>query len=150
MNLIELKNIKIDVMRMMYDTFSNAEVQSKVIDTNRNRLSDKGTRVTGEKIRTFAAPSYGVYAVSTVKIKQGKGQRTDIVTLKDTGKWHSSLELKVSRREAIIKDDGYLKETIAENLDIENVLGFGDEDKNKVIEIIKPQLIKQLKTTLKL
>lgn len=88
--------------------------------------------------------SYKPYAPSTIKRKKKKGQPTNRVTLKDTGKWYKSLKLiyDVDGFYIVSTDDKhkYLKERYGEK-----ILKLTREHLNEVIRSFRPELAEKLK-----
>jgi hypothetical protein len=74
------------------------DVQDEIIRINtEDQLEEEGIDSLGRKL--------GDYAPSTIAYKRRKGQRYDHVTLKDTGDFYNSFNVKVNVNEIIIDAD---------------------------------------------
>lgn len=80
-HIAHFRNIESNLNAIILDIVRDYEAE--ILDMNTERLATKGTTNKAQKI----VPEYRPL---TVQIKRIKGQRTDIVTLKDTGDFHSS------------------------------------------------------------
>jgi len=110
----------------------------KVVDIERERLFD-GKTYTGESI----TPEY---AQSTVNIKTKKAQPTDRVTTRDTGYFHSRLELQVSKSVVTFTSDDGVQIYLEKKYD--NLMGLTEESKElmitDIINRVNPKLFKKL------
>lgn len=107
-----------------------------------NQLYEKG--INGNKVEIA---SYAPYRPSTIKYKSKKGQPTNRVTLKDTGKWYSSLEIAFDVDGFFITSatdnikSGYLKRKYGDR-----ILRLTNENLSYVLnEYIRPKLKEHLK-----
>lgn len=104
-----------------------------------DQLYDKG--INGDEVEIM---SYRPYAPSTIKRKKKKGQPTNRVTLKDTGKWYKSLKLiyDIDGFYIVSTDDKhkYLKERYGEK-----ILKLTREHLNELIHNLRPELAEKLK-----
>jgi len=90
LNIIEnLENIDVNTV---IDRFFK-ENKDFILELNKEQLHDFGERSDGSKI--------GKYSRYTKIIKRRKGQITDHITLKDTGKFYKSFTLKLQGNELI-------------------------------------------------
>ena len=62
-----------------------------ILDLNKSQLNDEGVNAKGEEIMNYAP-----YSPYTIKLKKGKGQPFDRVTLRDTGKFQAGFKLVVT------------------------------------------------------
>ncbi len=109
------------------------------------QLYEKG--INGKNIEIM---SYRPYKPSTIKYKSKKGQPTNRVTLKDTGKWYSSLSVEFDV-------DGFFITSLTDNVKSgflrkkygDEILRLTNEDLNIVIrQYIRPALEEKLKAYL--
>lgn len=107
-----------------------------------NQLYEKG--INGNKVEIA---SYAPYKPSTIAYKSKKGQPTNRVTLKDTGKWYGSLEIAFDVDGFFITSatdnikSGYLKRKYGDR-----ILRLTNENLNYVLnEYIRPKLKEHLK-----
>lgn len=152
MKLNDLKNIaasKIEPFKILQDLFNRANLQKETIRLNQRQLFEKGINTRGTELRTYFAVAPNVYAYKTIEYKQKKGQKTDVVTLRDTGNWYNSLRLRVESDHAQIYDDGYLENTISENIDVTDILGLTEENTNELKKMIIPMVREQIKMNIK-
>lgn len=132
--------------KIMEKIFGQPFYRKRVITLNQNQLFLKGITARGTVIRTYAANSPNVYSHRTINIKQAKGQKTNVVTLKDTGEFYSSFTVKNNPKDLTItanfkKPGG----NISDNVDITDVLGLTDENKETIQKEIMPQMIEEVK-----
>lgn len=115
--------------------------ETLVLDLNRDQqLFDEGKDSTGKDIR----PRYTPF---TVAIKRSKGQPTDRVTLKDTGRFHASFRIIYgSDNFELIALDSKTNRLKAKYGD--KILGITDPNLQTLIDIFKPELIQKLRKLL--
>lgn len=114
------------------------EVQEEMIRINtEDQLEEEGIDSLGRKL--------GNYAPSTIAYKRRKGQRYDHVTLKDTGDFYNSFNIKVNVNEIIFDADDFSKydQPLFEVWGVD-VLGLTDENMNYIKEMIVENYIKFL------
>lgn len=81
--------------------------QDFILDLNREQLNDKGITSQGEEIF-----SYAPYTPYTIRKKQKKGQPTDRVTLRDTGKFQAGFRLVVTQGSYRVTSDDHKTESL--------------------------------------
>jgi hypothetical protein len=139
-----IKNISLnDIVKK---AFQSSYIQKLVIQYNQQQLYEKGIDSTGTIIKTFLAHTPNVYADRTIIIKQGKGQRTDVVTLKDTGAFYESMQVTSKDKYIEItanfaKSDGNMNK----NIDTTNILGLTDYNKEDLQGFLRPVVSSELK-----
>lgn len=110
----------------------------KVVEIEKDRLYS-GKTYTGESIKPEYAPR-------TVQIKTLKGQPTDRVTTRDTGYFHSRLELQVSKSLVTFTSDDGVQIYLEKKYD--NLMGLSEESKElmitDIINRVNPKLFKKL------
>ncbi len=123
--------LSLDVDEIALEISKTNQFKRLVIELNTQRqLFDKGEDSTGRTLESIG----GEYSPYTVNIKEEKGQPTDRVTLKDTGEFYSSFEVKPFFGGFIIdanpiKDDTNLFEDWGED-----VVGLNDENLELIIK----------------
>ena len=127
--------------------------EESILSANVSQLSDYGINSQGVSIMDYAP-----YTAYTIKKKQEKGQRTDIVTLKDTGSFQSDFYIQYNPDGFYIfsKDEkagslGYRYTNPRYQSGFDNYVIFGLTSENwaKIIENeIRPNLIQQTKELL--
>lgn len=91
---------------------------------------------------------YDPYKPSTIAIKERKGQPTDRVTLRDTGAFHKSFYIEYGDNEFTITAEDWKTPLLMERYG-GGIMNLTDEHLNSLkVGILKPELIKQLKTIL--
>lgn len=112
------------------------DVQDEIIRINtEDQLEEEGIDSLGRQL--------GDYAPSTIAYKRRKGQRYDHVTLKDTGDFYNSFNVKVNVNEIIIDADDSSKynKPLFEVWGVD-VLGLTDDNMNYIKEMILENYIK--------
>ena len=135
-------------VRAIYN--ENEEPRGLALSMNKSQLNDFGVDTNNEQIRTYAANMPDVYAARTINIKRDKGQRSDIVTLKDTGKYQKTFRTKA-------KSDGLQftansqkgKDDIANWVQIDNVLGLTSDNLRRLNFVLRSLLIRKYREGLK-
>jgi hypothetical protein len=94
--LIELakKIIAIDPNALVNEVLKDPFTQKWILDLNfQDQLFKDGIDKKGKKLKSHIAAAGGVYAASTIKYKERKGQPVDRVTLKDKGDFYESAKI---------------------------------------------------------
>lgn len=107
-----------NIFDMLDLIFKLSEIQNKAIEFNREQLQE-GKDVNDNTINTIGGNPYRPY---TVRIKKSKGQETNIVTLKDSGKFYKTFRFKtVQNGYEIIadfqKEDGDIRDNFFNRFD---------------------------------
>ena len=140
-----LKRLRaIDVNAELNQVLKSLESQIIALNTD-EQLFKKGITISGAKI----VPKY---AQSTIKRKRKLGQPTNRVTTRDTGGYHQAFDVRFGQTEFEIVVEfqtnrgfdlaGYL-ETHYKGLE-----GLTEESINKLIGLVKPLLINEIKRKL--
>jgi len=88
----ELKALfQVDVYVLLDEIFSKDYIQKEVITFNQDQLLD-GTDATGKKINTIGGTPY---RKSTISFRRRKGLPVDRVTLRVTGEFYETFEVKI-------------------------------------------------------
>ena len=116
----------------------NKSIQFNAIRLNRQvQLYQQGVDVDGKKMQSYKAQGSNVYSNYTIRLKEEKGQVTDRVTMRDTGKLYSTFDTKVVKGELILMAD-----TIKEGDDLQDsfgqFIGLDTESKNELVVLAKP------------
>ena len=115
-----------------------------VIELNQAQLQD-GIDSTDTRLWDIG----GGYAPFTIEIKQQKGQRTDEVTLRDTGDFYDSMTVYVDRNGEFVIDADFIKDGTDLRSDWgNNILGLNDENLNKFVTDLNRFLIERLREIL--
>ena len=112
---------KIDWEKITKETLK--ETKELILDLQRDQWYD-GERADGKMIETNQAD--GKYHPLTIEYKKEKGQKYDVVTLKDTGKFYKSLKAKTVPKGLQITGS-YDKELPEWINDFEGVFGLNDD-----------------------
>lgn len=126
----------------------NGDLQERILDLNRyNQLYEKGIDSEGKTLKEIGGSrlTSSGYSPATVRIKEEKGQKTDNITLNDTGAFYGSFTIILGDQEFYIeadplKDDGtdLFKEWG------EDILGLTDESKEILIPFILEEIIPEV------
>jgi len=116
----------------------NKSIQFNAIRLNRQvQLYQQGVDVDGKKMQSYKAQGSNVYSNYTIMLKEEKGQVTDRVTMRDTGKLYSTFDTKIVKGELILMAD-----TIKEGDDLQDsfgqFIGLDTESKNELVVLAKP------------
>lgn len=97
----------INVPEIIIDILRTPSILNQISDMVRNRLYLEGTDSNDNKFRTDSAKIQGnaAYAGFTYQEKKRKGQRSQNVTLRDTGAFHRSIRSKVPFKTVEITGD---------------------------------------------
>jgi hypothetical protein len=109
----------------------DVNIQRKIIEMNtEDQLFNKGIDSLGKAL--------GDYTPFSVRMKQEKGQRYDHITLKDTGAFYESFQIRVDNNGlTIIADDTSLYDAPLTDRFGLDVLGLTDENKKLLAEYLK-------------
>ena len=131
-----------DVTKVLVKILNNKNIQKLITDLNTKvQLSDQGEDSEGKKLASIG----GGYAPSTVRIKRIKRQPTNRVTLKDTGDFYSSFDVKVeSNADFTIEAD-----TTKGSYDLterygDNLVGLQKENVESVMELLEQEFYKEI------
>lgn len=132
-------------------SFINAATQKAINDNNEifeefvteDQLFEKGIAGDGIKLSSFAP-----YSPTTINIKKLKGQKTSVVTLRDTGRFHEKFKIKgLKNHYTTDSKTPYTKELI-EKYDKE-IMQLTPENENDMVRFyVVPQLIKNIRKEL--
>lgn len=119
-------------------------VLSDVVAANAVLLEEMNRQQLAAGIRADGSEITPDYTRATVQIKQGKGQPTDKVRLKDTGSFYQSIFVDVFKDAFEMKaDDGKTLDLKAKYGDL--ILGLTEANKLAFANYIKPQFITRLR-----
>lgn len=116
------------------------ELEDLVLFMNQSQMEKSGIDSEGNEIN----PGYTEF---TIKIKMEKGQPFDKVTLKDTGDFHNSLYIRYAKGEFEIMSDDPKADKLMEKYG-EEILGLINENLQDIIDTIKTEMLKDLKSLL--
>lgn len=127
------KALKLDVLKLIAQALKVPRIERFIIRKNLSKLYDKGEDALGD--------SLGDYSPFTLVIKIEKGQRTDHITLKDTGEFYGSFGLRVGRDffevfADTLKEDG----TDLTREFGPDIIGLQEQDFETLIEMVKEEL----------
>jgi len=126
--------INLDQDAIIGNILKDEEFQRFIIDLNtEEQLFEEGIDSLGS--------SLGDYTDFTKTVKSIKGQRTDHITLEDTGEFYKSFAIKVQNGGFLITADGQKEDTNLLEEYGKEILGLTDENLQIVIDAIKEKLI---------
>lgn len=127
----------------------NPSIQ-KSINSNKEVLIDQQTDQfdKGKDANNISiVPSY---ALSTKKIKQSKGQPTDRVTLKDTGKLYDSINIQANTTQAVISTNVNYFRYLVSHYNTNKILGIQEQATEDFLEKYTiPEIEKNFKAIIK-
>lgn len=140
-----------DVKAIINEVLKLNDIQSELIRIIQTRLYEKGTTAEGEKLRTDFAKSSnkrlkgekGFYSKNTERIKKGKGQTIDRVTLKDTGEFYESFKTTFKTDLDVSADFRDIYLNFQDSFNSENefeqaILDISDEEKEILFDKMWP------------
>lgn len=133
-----VKNLRVDAV--MYAIVQDRRFRDLIIDYNTERqLYDKGIDSEGKRLRS-AITGLEDYTLYTLAVKESKGQKTDNITLKDTGEFYESWTVTLSGGDIVInadllKGDNNLEEVWGP------ILGLTDENLQHVIDYARENIV---------
>ena len=140
---------KYDPNRVLNEVLSKAEPENVVRNEITDRLNKKGEDSEGRKLKTYNHARGEVYSAYTIQLKKAMRQEWRRVTLKDTGEFHKTLELKLQNDFFNVigisdKEDG----KIEDNVDLTNVMNLSTEEKTKLVNEIRGKFIQETRKTI--
>lgn len=137
-----LKSINVD--SIVKQILRNPLVQAQIIDFNTHeQLFLKGIDSEGRTLKSIGGSRFtpSGYAPFTIRIKQAEGQRTQNITLNDTGEFYNSFTVTVGGDSFTIdanpnKNGDNLFDDWGED-----IVGLTDENLQKLIDDIEIQLV---------
>lgn len=110
--------VDVNIQRKIIEMNTEDQLYNKGIDSNDNPLGD--------------------YTPFSVSIKQEKGQRYDHITLKDTGAFYESFQIRVDNKGlTILADDSSIYDAPLTDRFGVDILGLTDENKTILAEYLK-------------
>jgi len=137
------KLFEIDIYQLMDSVIENSRVQDEMIELNHKQLQG-GKDALGQTIVTIGGSPY---RPMTIRIKRSKGQPFNRVTLKDTGEFYDTFQVKILRDSyEIIADFQKGSDDIRDNFSSQyDFLGLDDESLNEFVnEVFFPRFAKAL------
>jgi hypothetical protein len=129
---------KYDVNKILFEVWKNPKVRLFIEDLNTEKqLHDKGVDSLGVTL--------GQYSAYTKQIKLNKGQSIKHITLKDTGEFYESFDVKPNQKGFTIFADAQKEDTNLIEAYGKDILGLTDESIKLLIEFIKPYYIEASK-----
>jgi len=140
----------IDPVKATEAAFGTSKVKATAKGLNIDQLEEgKGNQ--GQRLRTDKAVYPNVYAYYTIMIKEMLGDPTDRVTLRDTGKFHQSLQVKPFPGHAeIIGDTAKPDGDMNENIDVSSALGIAPESEPELIKDVIPEMLRDMRKHLQI
>jgi hypothetical protein len=143
---IARKVLKLNIKDATNVVTDNKSIQYEALRLNRQvQLYEQGVGVDGKKLRSPYARGASVYAPNTEYLKLEKRQPIDRVTLRDSGAFYQTFNVKKKGTDIIISAD-----TIKEGEDLEDkfgkVVGLDEESKSVLREMSKPIVMQYVKS----
>lgn len=134
-NKLKKLSLILDQDDLAEKVFENETVQQKAIALNQSQMYDKGVDSVNDTL--------GEYSFRTVAIKTQKGQRTDHITLRDTGEFYDSMEATPDGPTITITGDMKKPDTDLEVI-YPKALGLNEESKGEIREMAKPIIRREI------
>lgn len=133
--------------KAMKEILKEKDLQAQIIDLNQKQLFEQGIDADGKPTGDYAPST--IYGTKNFPGKIEKGQRYDHITLKDTGEFYDSMQVKSIPEGIQIKAD-YLKEG-GEDLRDEwpSAVGLTNESKQEIKPQIKESFMEKFKKHIK-
>lgn len=139
----KLKKISENAPEMAVDILKENESVVLKLNTD-DQLYKKGVRSDGVKLASIKP-----YANSTVRIKRSKGQPTNRVTTRDTGRFHSSFRAKDQGDKLEIDSEGVDYAKYLEKKYGKQIYDLTDQNKEVVEnDIVQPEMERIIKTVI--
>lgn len=120
------------------------------ISTNKAVLIEQQTGGQFDKGQDSQGLQFPQYALSTKVVKRRKGQPTDRVTLKDTGKLYGNIDIQAQTTQAIITANVEYFKYLVTHYDKNTILGIQTEAmKDFLKEFTLPEIEKNFKTIIR-
>lgn len=139
--------MELDENELLNLVLSNRDLQKKILDLNRiGQLYDKGIDSQGVSLKDIGGDHLTAsgYAPFTISVKEAKGQRTDHITLRDTGAFYESFFIVLGAEEFYIEANPIKDDTNLFREWGEDILGLTDESKEQLIQWIKDAIIPKI------
>jgi hypothetical protein len=136
--------VSLDENRLLNQILSRPDIQQRIITMNRvDQLYNRGIDSEGDVLRSDFAQGIQVYADYTIFLKEIKDQKTDVVTLSDTGDFYNSFHVRINLKDfEIVADDVKADDLVAT---WGPVLGLTEENMQRLIDILREDLIPVIK-----
>jgi uncharacterized protein YaiL (DUF2058 family) len=136
------RGVNLKKANLLFFVFTdNYDLQNVIIDLNTNEQLYKGRDATGELLENIG----GEYAALTVSYKKSVGEPYDRVTLKDTGFFYKSFNVKAKEKEFEIIADYEKIDDDGEKSDLrgrwgDNLAGLTKESRVVLVKALLPYL----------
>ncbi len=139
---------RLDKNKLIFEVIKNDKgIQKEILDLNRwAQLYDKG--INSDGVSLSAVRPNGGYTSFTINIKRKKNQRTDHVTLRDSGEFYNSFKINASNDFFEIDADPNKDTTNLFDEWGEDILGLTDASKSILSRLLIPLLQENLKLKL--
>jgi hypothetical protein len=123
---------RINIYDLLDECFKENQVQNEVIRLNQEQLYS-GIDAQGKIIHTIGG---NPYRLKTIHVKRKKGQKTNVVTLRDTGEFYNTFRVNITNNgyEVIAdfeKEDGSILDNFTSEFDF---MGLTDESLAELVE----------------
>lgn len=130
-----IKVNKYDVDKILFDVWSNIKVQLFIEQLNTE--GQPTSQLMSQGVDSLGV-SLGKYSPFTVQVKLSKNQRIDHITLKDTGEFYESWDIKPFLKGFIINAQGQKDDDNLFEIYGKDILGLTDENIKILSEFITP------------
>lgn len=142
--------IALDVDQLALEIAQLDSLQDLVIELNtRGQLETKGEDSTGAKLVGKNIVKDGNYSPETIRIKQAKGQPTNVVTLFDTGEFYASWSVKPFKGGFIIDADPNKDDTNLFDEFGKEIVGLNKENLQTIINFFRDAVLEKINNRIK-
>lgn len=139
---------RLSVLDATQAAFGSGSVQDEALHLNKSQLNE-GNGAQGQQLRTYKSIYPNVYTAYTINEKIKKGQPINRVTLKDTGKFQSMMKVEAFPGHASILADTKKPEgDMNDNIEVSTALGVTPDNMPKLLNVIIPEILKDMRTSL--
>lgn len=141
---------KLNANTIVHQIVAQPEFREWAINLIRvKQLFEKGEDGLGKTLRSEFAIGGAVYSTATEIIKQAKNQKTDVVTLRDSGEFYNSFRLHVARDGFQVDADTRKSDNDLIDVWGEDILSFNEENLQLIINRIANEMVPMVQKILR-
>ena len=135
---------KFDVNKILFEVWKKFKVESYIVQLNTEGLRTSQLYEQGKDSKGRNLGSYTPYTIQ-LKLNGDGDRRVDHITLKDSGDFYESFEVKANSKGFEILADGRVKGGDLKDRFGIDIIGLSEENKNILVEFIEPFFIEEAK-----
>ncbi len=144
---------RIDALKKVKDGLDNGRITKDSVNKNEKFITNMNTKdqlykegVNSDNVKIW---SYRKYRPLTIKIKKRKGQPFNRVTLKDTGRFHSTFKVQAYNTKFEILSNSPLKKRLVKKYG-RKIFGLTESNKDILSKRLKITILKDIHKRLKI